>query len=281
MALFLLQFEMDEEAYDRATGFLALNAPFGWQEESLKNGAYRFLLFHQNYERLKDLQTGLQALFPHLNASLEEEEDRDWLSAWRESIQPIVCGPFVVLPPWSVSHPHTDKISVIIEPKNAFGTGQHETTALCLSLLGELAWEKTKTLSPFLDLGTGSGILAIAAARLGLSGLGVDIDPSALENAQENAKRNTVCDRLSFLTGSIETVQGKTFSLIFANILAEPLINLAQDLTKCLADQGLLLLSGLLSLQKERVLSAYQALGLTLQKEAVKGEWSALLLQKS
>ena len=282
-SLFQLTFLAPEEETDKVLGFLSLHTLNGWQEEVLPTGETRFLIFNNEKSVLEGLQQDILAQTSNVQATLTEREDEDWLANWKKNFEPVLCGStFVVLPPWRKDDYNAQgRIPIIIEPKNAFGTGQHATTALCLTLLGAL-WEKRLISAEdhFLDLGTGSGILAIAASKLGLSGKGLDIDPNALHNAQENAQQNGVVQRIQFQHGSLELVHGQRFSLIFANILAEPLVQMAQAITQVLAVNGQLILSGLLDIQAEKVEKAYLEQGLVQSSRQLQGEWCALTFTK-
>ncbi len=283
-ALFQLTFLAKEEETEIVMGLLALYVQTGWQEELLPTGETRFLVFCQDKEEADSLQEAILSRTREVQTSLSKREQEDWLATWKKHFTPVLCGSlFVVLPPWRKDdYDAQGRIPIIIEPKNAFGTGQHATTALCLSLLAD-AWENDQLNSStaFLDLGTGSGILAIAAGKLGLTGKGLDIDSDALHNARENAQQNNVDHKLQFLHGSIEKVQGEHFGLVFANILAEPLVQMAEAITQTLADKGLLILSGLLDIQAEKVQKAYLDLGLRQRSKLLEGEWCALSFSKN
>jgi ribosomal protein L11 methyltransferase len=207
-------------------------------------------------------------------------DNADWGSAWKKYFTPIPIGSrFVVLPPWSTERPQQAE-PILIEPKMAFGTGHHQTTALCLHGMVRLADEdRIKPGRSFLDLGTGSGILAIAAVKLGLTGLGLDIDPVAIDNARENAALNHVQKELELAVGSIEAVQDRCFDLILANILANPLMDMAAPITAALSRPGVLMLSGILRDQAEHVTAAYMAQGLPRPEISFAQEWALIVFR--
>ncbi|MCR4665818.1 MAG: 50S ribosomal protein L11 methyltransferase [Desulfovibrio sp.] len=285
--LYRLTVTIDQNDYERAAAILALKTD-GWQEDS-EGTACRLTLFAPGEEPLLDLRNDLASLPGGCTAHLSKEEEEDWLEGWKKNFTPIRLGSFLILPPWLAESDRKDGeksgkggsedcTPVIIEPKSAFGTGQHETTALCLRSLDRFLSEKRLSAGDvFLDLGTGSGILAIAAALRGLTGLGLDTDPIAIDNALENAGRNRVASRIRFETGSVERAGDSRYSLIFANILAGPLIDLAKPLVSRLADDSVLILSGLLQRQSKQVEEAYLREGLEKAEEVTDGEWSALL----
>lgn len=198
-----------------------------------------------------------------------ELPDEDWLAAWRRDLKPVWAGPFVVLAPW---HPwEGEGIPLVIEPGMAFGTGHHETTRLALSALARHLRPGERVL----DLGTGSGILAIAAAKLGGKALGVDIDETVLPQAEENARRNGagVC----FLPGSLEeALPHGPFDLLVANLFAELHRELAPLYPKALAPGGRLLLTGILLEKASLVKEAMAREGFSLLEEEREGEWVLL-----
>lgn len=268
-----------EDQVDILTGLLALHVPFGWEEESLPTGETRFRVICANREFMDVLRGTVAAAVPGVEASWEDVPEEDWTLAWREYFTPIACGGrFLVLPPWL--RQTTDlqgRMPIIIEPKSAFGTGHHATTALCLSVLSDLLDAGRVTAGmEFLDLGTGSGILGIGCCLAGLSGTGTDIDMLAVENATENRALNGVTG-FSILHGSVETVKGQTFDLVLANILAQPLRDMAPELRRCLRPGGCMVLSGLLDVQADAVEAAYTAQGLPAARRVAQGEWVALV----
>lgn len=277
--IFSLILKVTQDNTDLVTGLLAVLCTDGWQERTSAQGETEFQIFSANLDHLKEIEQKISQLAPNTSVTISEQQEEDWLETWKKNFQPVLCGEhFVVLPPWlQDQEDFANRIRLIIEPNNAFGTGQHETTALCLSILSKLAQDNLiKKQMKFLDLGTGSGILAIAACKLGLSGIGLDIDQAAIDNAKKNAALNNVTQFLQVSQGSLTTVSTKHFDLVFANILANPLITMAKDLTNCLAPNGILILSGLLTLQAENVINAYTACGLNHINQIDKGEWTAL-----
>lgn len=199
--------------------------------------------------------------------------EEDWTERWKEDFKPLRIGKhFLISPTWEIVKSEVGDVVIRIDPGRAFGTGHHETTRLCLEWLeGSGA-----AFGPLLDVGTGSGILAIAATMLGFSRvMAVDTDPEAIEVAEENARINGLSDKIIFRLGTV-TGEGR-FEVVLANIQANPLIALAGALTKSLSDSGRLVLSGILIEQKERVRTAYEAQGLELTEERTAGEWCLLV----
>lgn len=277
--IFRLEMVVAEEDADRATGLLTLDVPFGWEEESLPTGETRFRVHCDNPEFVANLQNDMQARVPSAQCLVSTLEDQDWLAAWRQFFTPVPCGSrFVVLPPWladSKDFPGREK--VLIEPKSAFGTGHHATTALCLTVLsGLLDSGRVRAGQHFLDLGTGSGVLSIACCKSGLTGEGYDIDPLAVENALENKALNGISG-FEVGLGSMEALEGRTYDLVLANILARPLIELAPPIIWACKPGACLVLSGLLEIQADSVEEAYMAQCLPKPRRVIDGEWCALV----
>ncbi|MCH9699232.1 MAG: 50S ribosomal protein L11 methyltransferase [Gammaproteobacteria bacterium] len=195
----------------------------------------------------------------------EQLQDQVWELVWQDHFQPMRFGQRLwVCPPEAVvSEP--DSVVIRMQPGLAFGTGTHPTTALCLE------WLDTRNLvgKSVIDYGCGSGILAIASALLGCDSVtAVDIDPCAVETTQENADNNSVSNAV--LSCSVETMNDAQADIVIANILANPLIELRQTLTDLVADQGCLVLSGILHHQADSIIDAYQSdfrFGETNEKE--------------
>ncbi|WP_243090794.1 50S ribosomal protein L11 methyltransferase [Thermus neutrinimicus] len=231
-------------------------------------------LFDRGARGLEEREGEVWAYFPSpvdlpFGGVWEELPDEGWLSAWRRDLKPVRAGPFVVLAPW-----HSwegEGIPLVIEPGMAFGTGHHETTRLALSALARHLRPGERVL----DLGTGSGILAIAAAKLGGEALGVDIDVTVLPQAEENARRNGVWVR--FLPGSLEeALPNGPFDLLVANLFAELHRELAPHYPKALAPGGRLLFTGILAEKAPLVKEAMAREGLSLLEEEGEGEWVLL-----
>jgi len=260
-------------------GILAARVPSGWEEHNLPGGKTRFVIYAPDAFFIQRLTEELQTLHPSLEFAVSDVEDQDWQHAWREYFTPVPCGEhFLVLPPWRVNDTPLDgRLPIIIEPRSAFGTGHHASTVLCLEALAEL-YQRGR-LAPdmhFLDLGTGSGILGIACCRLGLSGIGLDTDPLAIENAHVNRELNA-CPEFELATGSIEQVAGRHFDLVLANILAEPLQELAPDIARILKRPACLVLSGILAAQANEVEASYRREGFDRARRKQSGEWIALV----
>jgi ribosomal protein L11 methyltransferase len=205
--------------------------------------------------------------------NLREVADQDWLGEWKKNWQPVKTGRFIVAPPWSDIPEASDQVVIRIEPGMAFGTGTHETTRLCL-----MAIEKYFAGGSFLDVGTGTGILAIAAAKLFPDARieAIDTDALAVEIAAENARLNAAEINIEFRVGSVdETTASADF--VCANLTADVIVSILPQLIG--ATCGRLVLSGILDVQLEAVRARLQESGVSEPLETMSdGEWVALIV---
>ncbi|MEO1479564.1 MAG: 50S ribosomal protein L11 methyltransferase [Bacteroidota bacterium] len=199
------------------------------------------------------------------------EAPHNWNETWEASIAPVVIGPFLVRPSWHATPPdHADKILLEIDPKMSFGTGYHESTRLALRFLPGLVEDGARVL----DAGTGTGILAIAALKLGAAeAYAFDIDPWSIENAAENALDNRVGDRFVLREGGLEVISEGEFDVIAANINREALRRMLPGFAEKMHDGSTLILAGLLQTDRAVMLDALADAELTLRDEATEGEW--------
>lgn len=212
---------------------------------------------------------------------VERLADQDWLAVNRRQFPPITAGRFFVHGSYFEGEPPAGKTVIKLDAGPAFGSGTHETTRGCLMAIDEILRDGVR--GPALDVGCGSGILALAMAAAGqLKVIATDIDGIAAQTTGENARVNGLDHLVAAYEGEgiagSPVVAGAPYGLITANILAEPLIALAPGLAGLLAPAGRLILSGLLTRQEEAVLAAAQAAGLVRQHAIVLGEWSTLIL---
>ncbi len=213
---------------------------------------------------------------------VSEVPDQDWVAKVRRELPPVEAGRFFVYGSHDAALLPEGRVGLLIDAAMAFGTGHHGTTLGCLRAYDRLL-NDARRFDNVLDLGCGTAVLAMAAARMGAASvLASDIDPVAVEVALANVKAN----RLEGRVGCVESIgfdspvvqAGAPFDLIFANILKGPLIELAPDIAAHLASGGLAILSGLLIEQAEEIVEVYQAQGFDLQSREDLGEWSALTL---
>jgi ribosomal protein L11 methyltransferase len=209
-----------------------------------------------------------------------EVPEQDWSISWRAHHKAMRIGPRVIVhPPWDAPAAGRGEVLVAIDPGMAFGTGSHPTTALCLERVDELLAERPG--ADLLDIGTGSGILAISAALLGAARVcGTENDPVALEAARRGAALNGLApDRLELLLAEPEQVPG-TFGVVVANILLNTLVELAAVITARVAPSGRLVLSGLLADQGDEAEGAYRAQGLRTVGRKQREEWIRVELER-
>jgi ribosomal protein L11 methyltransferase len=218
-----------------------------------------------------------------LKVSAEPLPDQDWIRTSQEGLPPVRAGRFFVYGAHDRGKVPHGVIPLRIEAAQAFGTGHHESTALCLEALTECA-RHTRP-KKILDMGCGTGVLGIAAAKLWHEHvLAIDIDPIAIEAARPNAELNQVGPFMRF--GVADHMDhpmiraGAPYDLIFANILCGPLTKLAPGIARAAAPKGIVVLSGLLHWQENLVLSFYRAQGLVLREALRDGSWSALILER-
>jgi len=215
--------------------------------------------------------------------------DQNWMEAWKQHYKPILIGErLVILPAWMDSA-EPNRVAIKIDPGMAFGTGTHPTTQLCLELMEE--WfnqskiqNQSKTV---IDIGCGSGILSIAALKLGAKQvLGVDIDTESITNSRENATTNRVGDELMLGVGSVQEILDGKFAfkkapLVVANILAPVIVRLLDArLADLMDDNGAIILSGILLEQEQSVIAAGQAKGLEMIERKQIGDWVALRMHR-
>lgn len=229
-----------------------------------------------NRERIEQIL----AAFPG-DGHIQTEEvvaDQNWNEEWERTIRAQEIGRFFVKPTWDFTPVPDDRILLEIDPKMAFGTGYHETTRLMLELLPEAVRGGERVM----DAGTGTGILAIAAVKLGAAGaFAFDTDDWSIRNATENVLLNEVKRNITVKKGSIETIPADTsYDVIAANINRNTLVKLLPGLTERLAGGGKLLLSGLLISDREAILELPAIKEFIMLRSAREGDWIALMLRK-
>lgn len=195
--------------------------------------------------------------------------EQDWNEAWKAGIEPVTVGSVTIVPPW-LSAPDGAGQVLVIEPAQAFGTGHHETTVRCLAALQD---RDLNGRSVF-DVGTGTGVLALAAKALGARRvLAADIDPLAVEATAVNGQRNDIA--VDVRLGSVEAAAGETFDVVVANLDTATLSRLAGDLARCIAPDGTLIASGVSNERADEAVAALDAAGLDATADAGR-EWALL-----
>lgn len=216
--------------------------------------------------------------------------DQNWMEAWKARYQPILIGKSMVVVPVWMESPDATRIPIRIDPGMAFGTGTHPTTQLCLELLEPVFGKPEVFQRPVnvIDVGCGSGILSVAAIKLGSQyALGVDIDEASVVNSRENAENNKVTPgQFELGQGSVDEVRAGKYAitsapLVLANILAPVLIRLFDaGMADLIQPGGAIILSGILDHQAERVIESANKYGLTLVEQRQINDWVALLMKK-
>ena len=203
-------------------------------------------------------------------------EQEDWQNAWKKYYHAMDIGKrLAIVPGWEEYE--TDRTVITMDPGMAFGTGTHETTSLCLEVLDE----RVRGGERVLDIGTGSGILAIAALRLGAAcAEGVDIDPMCVRTAGENALRNGVQDRFTVLVGDLSDKASGVYNIITANIVAAAILSLAPHVPALLAPGAVFIASGIIDTRKEEVLAGLRAAGLEPFDVREKRGWVCIVCRK-
>ena len=203
--------------------------------------------------------------------------DRDWEREWMDDFTPLRMGQRLwIVPSWH-EPPEADAVNLILDPGLAFGTGTHPTTALCLEWLDELAVTGHLAQQTVLDVGCGSGILAIAALKLGASHAdATDIDPQALQASRDNAERNGIAESNLNLYYPEQLSDGGDYPIVTANILAGPLVELAPMIAGHVAPGGRIALSGVLANQANEVYEAYAAQGIAMDEPVIREGWVRL-----
>lgn len=210
--------------------------------------------------------------------------DQDWLTEWKKGWEPLVVGErLLIAPSWKLDKVQgTDRVVIQIDPGMAFGTGTHETTRGCLEML-EKYWPPTPHANnpSLLDVGTGTGILAMAAFKLspGSRVVGFDVDPEAIEVARENAEINQVADDIEIEVNKLISYQGQEFDVVLANLTADVIIPLAPEFPAVMKPQATLIVSGILREQGDDVIAALNAQRFELIESKPDGEWVTIALR--
>jgi ribosomal protein L11 methyltransferase len=244
-------------------------------------------------EQLEDTRQKLEESLFYLGmiqplpaATFKMIADQNWMEAWKQHYKPIPIGQrLIIIPAW-VDSPEPQRIAIKIDPGMAFGTGTHPTTQLCLALM-EKYFEGSKYGNQVIDVGCGSGILSIAALKLGAkAALGVDIDEPSITNSRENADVNGIGAEFLLGVGSVAEILAGKFAfksapLVVANILAPIIIRLFDaGLADLVEPNGAIILSGILFEQSQSVIEAAQTKGLRLNEQRQMGDWVAMFMSR-
>ncbi|MDR0928123.1 MAG: 50S ribosomal protein L11 methyltransferase [Oscillospiraceae bacterium] len=233
-------------------------------------------------ERVLGIEQALAAWTPELlgfdagslTLSIGNVRDEDWAENWKKYYKPFRVGKrLLVKPVWETIPDDPDALIIEIDPGMAFGNGTHETTALCMAMIEE----RLQPGDAVLDVGTGSGILAIAAARLGAGAvLAVDLDPVAVRVAKENIERNGLSELITAQEGDLLAGVQMQANVVVANIIADAIILLSGAVKQHIVPGGAFIASGIIREREQDVRDAMTAAGFTIEAVAHKGEWVAL-----
>ena len=263
--------------------------------DELKEGLFA-ALYEVGCQGINETDDGLLAYFPEdispetitataenfgVEAELRDIEEQDWYAGWKETVRPFSAAGFTICPPWSEYDPSPDERVIILDPGQAFGTGDHVTTQTVIDALRVwLDEQKSAEGRRFLDLGTGTGIISIAAAFWGIEDItAVDNETPAVETAAHNFELNDLSGRIRLLKGSIGEVGGG-YDFIAANIFQEVLIELLPETVAALNPGGTLAVSGLLTGQEQKVILAAISLGLIITRVVHASGWVSVVFKK-
>ena len=229
--------------------------------------------------RLSELSSDTSMDYGSLFLDTRSVNDQTWTDVWKKYFKPFHAGKHLVIKPtWEPYTPAAEDLVVEIDPGMAFGSGTHETTGMCLSLLEEVI----KGGEEIIDVGTGSGILAIGAALLGAGHvLAIDIDPDAVKVARENVYHNGVEHTVSVQQGNLLDRVSAVCDICVANIISDVIISFAAPLIDHIRPGGLFLCSGIVSLRSDEVSRALEAAGYEIIRKDTRGEWTAFLSRRN
>ena len=212
---------------------------------------------------------------PHLAIERVDLPDEDWAARSQQSLKAVRAGSFIVAPPWDLPPEDVEATVIVIEPSMGFGTGHHATTRMCLRLLSELdVVDRT-----VLDLGTGSGVLSMAAALMGARiVIGIDVDQDAIDSAETSARLNTLPDSITFQVGDFRSTPPRPAEIVLANLTGGMLTSSAAAIAALVRPHGQLILSGFDHTEADRVLAAFASF--TERQRLSEDNWIALRLQR-
>ena len=228
-------------------------------------------------EKLDFLKQNCPFDYGTLEISKTVVDDNDWVESWKENYKPIHASRVTIVPEWIDYAPAEGEYIVKIDPGMAFGTGEHESTKMCLNLLQALGVEDKSVI----DIGTGSGILALASAKLGAKFVeAYDIDDNAVKSAKSNAILNGLADKLKVDNANLLDKTSGKFDIVLANITADVLITLSATLGDYMKNDGVVIISGIILKREDDVKKAFIKAGFVIQERVNMGEWVAFKLSK-
>ncbi|MDE7348310.1 MAG: 50S ribosomal protein L11 methyltransferase [Clostridia bacterium] len=223
-------------------------------------------------EKIEFLKANCPFDLGSLDISKTVVDDNDWVESWKENYKPIHAGRVTIVPEWIDYAPQEGEYIVKIDPGMAFGTGEHESTKMCLELLQALGVEDKSVI----DIGTGSGILALASAKLGAKFVeAYDIDDNAVKSAKSNAALNGLTDKLKVDNANLLDKTSGKFDIVLANITADVLITLSATLGDYMKKDGVIIISGIILKREDDVKTAFVNAGFEMLERMNMGEWVA------
>jgi ribosomal protein L11 methyltransferase len=281
-----LTIDVPEQLKDAVIGELSeLGADGFWESGEPSPSITRLEVYFSNPIRLEDVELRLSPIFFGSSLSLPRivtgtVADRDWLGEWKKSYVSFPIGRgFYIIPSWSESACPADRMPIRIDPGQAFGTGTHETTQLTLECLEDRAGE-VNTSGLVLDLGTGSGILAIAARLLGCRHvIGCDNDSDSMHVAAENIERNTE-QFIPIYCGSMDAARTESVDLLLCNLTADVISQVFSEIDRALKAGGSVIFSGILVEQRDLIRDIVKGHAWTIEDDRTRGEWIALVVRK-
>ncbi|PIP08227.1 MAG: 50S ribosomal protein L11 methyltransferase [Syntrophobacteraceae bacterium CG23_combo_of_CG06-09_8_20_14_all_50_8] len=249
----------EEPHYEHLTAYL----PWGKKEENIAS--------------LENYLEALSVIFPELakpTFAMKEITAPNWGEEWKKYFHPLRVGKRIIIKPtWEIYQPADDDIVIEIDPGMAFGTGQHHSTSMCLEAMEEIFSENNTSKWEVLDLGTGTGILGIAAAKLGAKRVvGIDIDEQAVEIAWSNAILNRVGEKLTIKNEAVSSLH-QPFNLVLANLTAKLLVALSSNLENLLAPGGYLVISGIIEQNRQEIEACFFQSSLRFHRMIERQEW--------
>jgi ribosomal protein L11 methyltransferase len=278
-----LTLDVPDDLTDAVIGELSDDGVAGvWEIDIPEPGLTRLILYFGPRSNLERIEDQVRTVFdrasrkiPAISRSIVEE--RDWTGEWKKSYTSFPIGDdFFVIPSWEECRCPHDRLPIRIDPGQAFGTGTHETTQLTVEAL-------ERWIEPYqvvLDVGTGSGILAIISRLLGAKEVfACDIDPVAVQVARANIERNAENEVWTF-SGSVDAVKSDSIRLLLGNLTADLITGLFAEFDRVLQPHGIAIFSGILQEQREEICEVVDRFGFTIHEELTRGEWLALIAEK-
>lgn len=264
---------------DILSGYIWQLEPLGIEEENEQIIVYTNSETKLQKDNLIDLLTNLvnEKLIDKFSIEEEIVQDKNWNEEWEKNLKIIkVSDKIIIKPSFKEYESKSNEIVITIDPKMSFGTGEHSTTKLSLQALEKYIKPDYKVL----DIGTGTGILAIASIKLGASyALGIDNDEWSIENSMENIKRNNVEDKIEIELNEISNINKNKFDLIIANIQKNILMEIANEIKRKCKENGFIILSGLLKDDQNDIQSKYENIGFEFIEQKSLEEWIVMIFQ--